>query len=512
MIIEQIMGNLNNNNSMSIIAAEAVILEILEHHIHTQGKDIKTNFLIYNKSMKRRTEIDGFASQGFDEFVGATAIEIKLYRNSKSIKSKLNDILQRYCSINSFEDTPIIDNLLIIITTPLTKEEKELLESAYDDLPFKYSIWDSSDLQLLFNKYPELINEMETNPSKVFVKQLFKAGLNSSRDEWKVKRDEQLSNLKKCFNDDDVVLFLGAGVSLEAGIPTWNNLMSNLMVSMINTVIKDNRFEGHVELSDEEKEALINAIQIKNGNSPLQLVRFIRNGLGDLFKEELRKILYLECSDTSRILEAITDLSVPLRHGIGIQGIVTYNFDDLIEVNFKNKNVIRFHPVFKEADLPTKNELGIYHVHGFLPRNPAQYDGLEDKTKEEESFLVFSEEEYHQLMLDSYHWANLVQLNYFRERTCLFIGMSMTDPNVRRLLEIAKQKQPEQDACKHYIILQRDSFSGIQNGEGIDGENIKKFAMVHQKLKEAELSELGLNVIWVDNHAEIPNLLDELRK
>ncbi|MDF3554651.1 hypothetical protein COM99_26490 [Bacillus cereus] len=188
------MGNLNNNNSMSIIAAEAVILEILEHHIHTQGKDIKTNFLIYNKSMKRRTEIDGFASQGFDEFVGATAIEIKLYRNSKSIKSKLNDILQRYCSINSFEDTPIIDNLLIIITTPLTKEEKELLESAYDDLPFKYSIWDSSDLQLLFNKYPELINEMETNPSKVFVKQLFKAGLNSSRDEWKVKRECMLSN------------------------------------------------------------------------------------------------------------------------------------------------------------------------------------------------------------------------------------------------------------------------------------------------------------------------------
>ncbi|MES9750767.1 SIR2 family protein [Bacillus wiedmannii] len=162
--------------------------------------------------------------------------------------------------------------------------------------------------------------------------------------------------------------------------------------------------------------------------------------------------------------------------------------------------------------MPSKNELGIYHVHGFSPRNPVEYDGLEDKQKEKESLLLFSEEEYHQLMLDSYHWVNLVQLNYFREHTCLFIGMSMTDPNVRRLLEIAKQKQPEQDVCKHYIILQRDSFNNIFKKEDINKENIKKFAMVHQKLKEAALCELGLNVIWLDNHDEIPNLLDELRK
>lgn len=505
------MDNLTNN-SISFFAGEAIILEILEYHIKTQGKTINTNFPIYHKSMKKRIQFDGYAPQGFDEFDGATAIEIKFYQNSKSMKAKLKDILQRFLTINNWEETPIIENLLIIVSTPLAEEDKKTLESAYDDLPFKYFIWDSSDLQNLFNKYPQLTNEIETNPSKALVKQLFKSGLNSSRDEWKVKRDEHLSNLKKCFNDDNVVLFLGAGVSLEAGIPTWHNLMSNLMVSLINTVIKDDIFEGHVELSDIEKAALIKAIQEKNGNSPLQLVRFIRNGLGDLFREELRKVLYQQCTNNSRILEAITDLSVPLRHGIGIQGIVTYNFDDLIEVNFKNKKVIRFHPVFKEADLPSKNELGIYHVHGFLPRDPAEYDGLENKTKEKESLLVFSEEEYHQLMLDSYHWANLVQLNYFRERTCLFIGMSMTDPNVRRLLEIAKQKQPDQDTCKHYIILQRDSFDSIQADEGINEENIKKFAMVHQKLKEAELSELGLNVIWIDNHAEIPNLLDELRK
>ncbi len=507
MKIEDFIGKLKDI-PMTINATEAIILEVLELHIKIQGKEFKSRYPFQTKYM----EFDGFAPQGFDEFVGATAIEIKLYRNPDSLKANLSNILKMYSSINNFGSTPIIKNLLVIVTVSLTKEAKEDLESKYVDLPFNYSIWDNNDLQILFNKYPDLTSDIEANPSKAFVKQIFKTGLNSSRDEWKVKRDEHQFNLKKCFNDDDVVLFLGAGISLEAGIPTWNNLISNLIVSLMNTVIKDNRFEGYVELSDSEMKELVKIIQEKNGNSPLQLVRFIRNGLGDLFREELRKILYQECVDTSRILEAITDLSVPLRHGIGIQGIVTYNFDDLIELNFKNKKVIRFHSVFREADIPSKNELGIYHVHGFLPRNPVEYDGLEDNQKEKESLLVFSEEEYHQLMLDSYHWVNLVQLNYFREHTCLFIGMSMTDPNVRRLLEIAKQKQPEQDVCKHYIILQRDSFNNIPKKEDINKENIKKFAMVHQKLKEAELSELGLNVIWVDNYDDIPNLLDELRK
>nr|WP_315056506.1 SIR2 family protein [uncultured Lysinibacillus sp.] len=510
MSIDAILDGLKDK-SISFDAAEAIILEILEFHIKSQKKDFKTQFRMNNSKSWPYRAFDGFAPLGFDNFIGATAIEIKLYRNKSSLKNNLNEILKMFISLNPENDFNI-ENLLIIVAMPLSKDEILHLESLYENLPFKYFIWSNHELQELLNKYPQLITDIETNPSKALVNQVIKIGLNSSKDEWKIKRDEHLHNLKKSFIEDDVVLFLGAGASFDAKIATWNDLISNLMVSLLNTKIKDDRFDGHVELSETEKKALVKSIQEKNGNSPLQLVRFIRNGLGDLFREELRKILYKECVDTSRTLEAITDLSVPLRHGVGLQGIVTYNFDDLLEVNFTNKKVIKFRPIFREADLPSKNELGIYHVHGFLPRNPTEYDGLENKKKEQESLLVFSEEEYHQLMLDSYHWANLVQLNFFKERTCLFIGTSMTDPNVRRLLEIAKQKQPEQNDCKHYIILVRDTFSKIQNQDGIDNENIIKFAMVHQKLKEADLSELGLNVIWIDKHEEIPYLLDRLRK
>ncbi|PEC52520.1 hypothetical protein CON05_25510 [Bacillus cereus] len=494
-------------NKLSIGTAEAVILEVLDFHIKNQGKDFfpEYNFNGNNPNTLGKT-YDGFAPQGFDSFVGATGIEIKFIRDKNTLTRTLRNLIEK--SSFTKNKNPSLENVLLIVLLSLTQEEKKNVLSKFNDTPFSLTIWGNDDLKNLFNKYPEKIFELENNPSTALMNLVVKKGLNVSNNNWKLQRNEHLYNLRNCFKSDELVLFLGAGVSYDANIPTWNELLSNLIVSLLDTVINDERFDGHFKLSKLEKEALAKEIQKKNGNSPVQLVRFIRNGLGNLFREELRKTLYKKYKNSSRILTALTDLCIPLRHGIGIQGVVTYNFDDLLEVNFKNRKVINFRPIFKEADIPSKNELGVYHVHGFLPNNPQEYESIGEQRN---SSLVFSEEEYHQLMLDPYHWANLVQLNYFRENTCLFIGTSMTDPNVRRLLEIARKKQPEDDNCKHYIILKRDSFYEVQKNDSVDNENIKKFAMIHQQLKEAELIELGLNVIWVDNYEDIPELLDNLR-
>ena len=168
----------------------------------------------------------------------------------------------------------------------------------------------------------------------------------------------------------------------------------------------------------------------------------------------------------------------------------------MIETTLESKE-IPYRSVYTDGVIPNKEEIGIYHVHGFLPRNREGYEKL---TK---SLLVFSEEGYHKLMLEPYNWANIVQLSHFTNNTCLFIGLSMTDPNLRRLLDIAAQKDAD-NICRHYAIMKRMKMK-------VSGDAIEKFEQLNDELQESFYAELGVNVIWVDSYEEIPGILKEIK-
>ena len=133
------------------------------------------------------------------------------------------------------------------------------------------------------------------------------------------------------------------------------------------------------------------------------------------------------------------------------------------------------------------SELPIYHVHGFLPRH-------EKIPKDRE--IIFSEDAYHGQFIDPFSWSNLIQLNKLSQNTCLFIGLSLTDPNLRRLLDVANRKNPGK-AMNHYLIKKTPAPS--KSSARID--DLAYF------LEEQDANELGLNMIWVDDFADIAPLI-----
>lgn len=506
------------NNFFDSVQLSAIVLEILEVHLKEQNK--KLTIFHKLKDSNNSSPYDAIAFEGFDNFQGKTALEIKIINNPLSTRESLRKSIKKikwYLAATNQD----IENYIFVFPREIPLLERVEFADFISDPFINIIIWDQKDLKIIFDKYPDLLKQYDKHPAKAVFNQktkeiiytlnnLYRSSTVLNNERKNDQSSEHLKKLKNCFNNDGLALFLGAGTSIKAKIPKWDNLISNLMVSLVDNLIEKNKgSELELELSILEKDLLIESIKEKSSTSPLQLVRFIRNGLGESFREELRNILYADCdSNTSDLLRAITDLSVPLRNRTGLQGIITYNFDDLLEKNFTNKNVINFRSIYNDTDAPSKKELPIYHVHGYLPRLSANEGSLEEE-KTESDFLVFSEEGYHELILDPYHWANLIQLNFFKEHTCLFVGVSMTDPNIRRLLEISNKKSSE---AKHFIIFERQSFKNIQNKKDANKKNIQLFAEVHQSMKEEELRELGLNILWVDSYDEIPELLDELRR
>lgn len=253
-------------------------------------------------------------------------------------------------------------------------------------------------------------------------------------------------------------------------------------------------------MEEKDKKKIVREVIAQNGNSPLLQTRFLRNGFENDFENLVREILYKDSVDSSKLLKEIAQLCIPNRGKLGIRAIINYNFDDLVERNLKKLRV-KYHSIYGEGMIPEMDEIGIYHVHGFLPQEKDNYENL---TK---SLLVFSEEGYHKLMLEPYNWANINQLTYMMNNTCLFIGLSMTDPNLRRLLEIAAQKKKEiNEDCQHYVIMRRFRIK-----EKVETKSIKSFERVNEALQESFFKELGVNVIWIDEFDEIPILLKQIK-
>lgn len=301
------------------------------------------------------------------------------------------------------------------------------------------------------------------------------------RPEKKREYDNAINVLSQELRAGRLTLICGAGVSVDAGIPSWDALLLNLLKRMISRISQGG--------SSSFKNADPNEFQKRYGSSSLILGRYLKLNLGDDFLPELRDVLYAANPQSCEIIDAIVELARPQRNGEPLESIVTFNFDVLIEENLHNSN-IRYKSIYTEDMRHRPTELPIYHVHGYLPRN-----GKIPKNAD----VVFSEDTYHSQFIEPFSWSNLVQLNKLNQNTCLFLGISLTDPNLRRLLDVANRKNSS-NSLNHYIIKKEPNLSN-------ENDTIDKLELL---LEEQDANGLGLNLLWVKDFKEITPLLRKI--
>lgn len=486
-MILDIANGESNSLRYSYIAIEKLVTTMLCDYISKQGKEVFSNYRVNN--LNRFLEYDIYAPDGFDEYSGNTVLEIKIIRHKRQSMKIISDTIGRFAT-----QEKQIENLIVI----LVGESSERIDENFvknSSTTFKVNIWTTDKLTEIFESNSGLFLSTYENLNEFLIKDTISQGINKDSQIDERKKQLYIEQLHEEYHKDNLVLFLGAGASHDAKIATWASLISELFVALINKEIK----KKGIQLTNYDKQSIVNSIQNQNGYSPLLQTRFLRQGFEEEFTDLVREILYKDAVDTSYLLEELGQLCVPNRGKAGIKAIINYNFDDLIEKNLDRLRV-KYHSIYSDGIKINSDELGIYHVHGFLPQNKNEYEDLS------KSLLVFSEEGYHKLLLEPYNWANMTQLNYLINDICLFIGLSMTDPNLRRLLDISSQKSDE-ESSNHYAILKRFS---IESDSKLS-DDIITFNHVNEELQESFFKELGINIIWVDSFDEIPLILNNIK-
>ena len=465
------------SNIESASAFKRFALSGLRDHMNLCGKSI-----LFHSNEK--AQYDAVLPQGIEEDNKRTYVEIKYAKNKFSYKS----ILPK--SIKELKEN---EQLLLILGSVLSQEEKlEIKELAQSCSKCNVIVWDYNDLFEKIRYEPDYVGYL-VNPQKALVEDAISSS--SDPDKQKEVRKERIELLKEAYRCQNVTLFLGAGVSMDAGIPLWNKLVHKLLIAMIQQ-----KTEG-VELNPQEIETLNELVNANREDTPLTQIRYIRSAFeNEEYHEIVRNVLYQDKINTNTdLLNALSEIVKPERAHVGVKSIVTYNFDDLLERKLFSKN-INFNVVCQETDMPSTNSLNIYHVHGFLPHNTTE------KLASEIS-LIFSEEDYHRVYRDAYCWSNITQLNAFRDSTCLFIGCSLSDPNLRRLLDIPARVS---ESPRHFAIMKRKSIQYPPTLQESDKKLIKLYQNIDNNVREELFRTLGINVIWIDDYKEIPKILLEL--
>lgn len=266
----------------------------------------------------------------------------------------------------------------------------------------------------------------------------------------KEKDDNVLIKLKHTIKNNKVSIFMGAGVSASAGVVTWDYLLEQLCVKKeINKIDSDidSVIKGRYIIDEYKK----------------------KEKIPDEFYYDMRGILYAN-THSSKLIESIANLINTCR----IESIISYNYDDLVEQEVNKTN--RCYPVYAKTRPVEGNNFYIYHVHGFIPKNGIWSD------------IVLGEREYHKIYQEAYNWGNVEQLHALCRSSCLFIGLSMTDPNLRRLIDISIDGGEVEPV--HFAFLRRIEY------------NIQ--------LTEKILRGFGINCVWYDRYEDLPNLINAL--
>jgi hypothetical protein len=147
-----------------------------------------------------------------------------------------------------------------------------------------------------------------------------------------------------------------------------------------------------------------------------------------------------------------------------------------------------------------RGQIPYYYVHGVLPV-PEGRSQFNEKIGTDK--LVFAESQYLQLSRSAYSWQSATFLASCIHHRCVFIGLSFSDPNLRRWLAwghegktIQRQQQNlSTDRFTHFWLKKRPHPK-------------RATLSTEQILVEKSVEHLGVKVVWLDDWSKAGEMLD----
>lgn len=273
-------------------------------------------------------------------------------------------------------------------------------------------------------------------------------------------------------------LLVGAGASMEADLPSWPDLVSKLL-----TTVADARDEL---ATPEAKSGWVRQTLERDGllGAGAVVEVMAARPLDELVPEQL----YSDEGPSGFVPGEIAHQVAYLRScfGSGLE-MLTTNYDDLIEealiASGISRGHVRSYVVNRTLEQRAPGVAAVIHLHGLAGRaSPPKR-------------IVLTEEHYHRMQRGR-SWQETLVTECLENSVCLFVGMSLADPNLIRYLYGYKKSGTR----RHAAIF-------VRQGEPSCPPAVRA---MREEATARRWGRCGVEAVFVDHYADAAQLLYEI--
>lgn len=265
--------------------------------------------------------------------------------------------------------------------------------------------------------------------------------------------------------DKHVTLLLGAGASIDSGLPAWDELAVRLL------------------LRSKSVSSRVDAETLVKKQDPMLVAEAAQKRPGANWHRSVRAALYEGVADSTPSSLHIAAASHLLAGSADDTTLVTLNFDTLLEIAISDGTE---RPVRACVDgLDADDALSVHHLHGIVSRDEVRG-------------LVLTMSDFNDLIGDPASWQLELLRQSVRGGALVIAGTSYRDPDVRRWLHVALAEQPREHAA--LVLLARQGFELSR----------KQFSEL-KKAIAAQWQAVGLEPVLLEDFSDAAQIVRELR-
>ncbi len=297
---------------------------------------------------------------------------------------------------------------------------------------------------------------------------------------------EYLKLLNRAYKTSRLSILVGAGASMRAGFPSWEKLNLGLL----------NAFLQH-DLQATHSPALGVLTSFLPKISQTIYSRLGREALDLIWAKSNHSEFYELVGRTLYEQRAIDELPIPSLHrqiAAMVRSVIfTANYDPLLELAMlRIRKGVRNRPG-QENDQWREylKATGTFEPGGYSPEKIHHIHGFVEPNGDRVGQCVFTEGHYYELAANQKLPANQTVLDILQgDGELVILGMSLSDPNVRRLLY---ERQKNSLKTKEvYVVLKEED------------ELVSTYQEMHWRTRDVK-------IIWIRDYDDIEDLLRQIK-